>query len=105
MESIRPAASRRALTILPPARLVTDVGQGNQGSVPKRLPRQIARLLALSPLHFGLAVATWRDLDRRGAAEVRGSKRFWRLASSANPAGALGYWAFGRKRGHTGTPR
>ncbi|MBC7724627.1 MAG: hypothetical protein H7146_07750 [Burkholderiaceae bacterium] len=41
---------------------------------------------------------TWRDLNRRTDAQVRGSKPLWRIASVLNMGGSGAYWAFGRKR-------
>jgi hypothetical protein len=46
-----------------------------------------------------LAILAWRDLSRRSENEVRGSKRFWRLAVMANPGNSVAYWLIGRKRG------
>jgi hypothetical protein len=39
---------------------------------------------------------TWRDLRRRSPDQVRGSKRFWRVASS-NLSGSIAYFLIGRK--------
>jgi len=47
-------------------------------------PKRIA-LTALVLAEVGLAALTWRDLRRRPAEEIRGSKRFWRIASTINP--------------------
>lgn len=76
--------------------------EGTPGGNRKGMSKRLRTLLALSPLHAALAVVTWRDLNRRDDAEVRGSKRLWRLASSADPVGSIAYWLVGRKGGHTG---
>jgi hypothetical protein len=39
----------------------------------------------------------WRDLNRRPAGRVRGSKRMWRVLIAANPGNSLLYWLFGRR--------
>lgn len=43
------------------------------------------------------AVLAWRDLSRRSADEIRGSKRRWRMIILANPGNSVAYWAFGRR--------
>ncbi|MDQ1596504.1 MAG: hypothetical protein QOH40_3060 [Arthrobacter pascens] len=43
-------------------------------------------------------VAAQRDLSRRPAEQIRGSKKFWRLATLVNFIGPGSYFAFGRKR-------
>ena len=42
--------------------------------------------------------AAQRDLSRRPAEQIRGSKMFWRLATLVNFIGPGSYFAFGRKR-------
>lgn len=42
-------------------------------------------------------ICAWRDLDRRSDAEVRGSKKGWRVAMALNTGNSLAYWAFGRR--------
>lgn len=44
------------------------------------------------------ATLTFRDLKRRSAEEIRGSKRFWRIVSLVNPGNSIAYWVFGRRR-------
>jgi hypothetical protein len=39
-----------------------------------------------------------RDMSRRPADQIRGSKKFWRLATLINFIGPGCYFAFGRKR-------
>jgi hypothetical protein len=48
--------------------------------------------------HVLLAALVWRDLARRPATGVRGSKNLWRLLSAANTSGSLAYVLVGRKR-------
>ena len=55
-------------------------------------------ILAVLVVHLVLAKLTWLDLRRRPAAAVRGRKRMWRFASSANTTGSVAYWLFGRRR-------
>jgi hypothetical protein len=42
--------------------------------------------------------AAQRDISRRPAEQIRGSKKFWRLATLVNFIGPSSYFAFGRKR-------
>ena len=51
-------------------------------------------------IHVIMLSLTWRDLSRRPAAEVRGQKRMWRLASLLNTSGSVTYWLFGRRGVH-----
>lgn len=70
----------------------------------KREPHQPGKLQKLKPLavvipaHIAVTAFTWRDLRSRAPEQVRGSKRFWRVASGANTLGSLLYFALGRKR-------
>jgi hypothetical protein len=43
-------------------------------------------------------VAAQRDISRRPAEQIRGSKKFWRLVTLVNFIGPSSYFAFGRKR-------
>jgi hypothetical protein len=54
-------------------------------------------LIAVS---LGLVVAAQRDLRRRTAAQVRGSKRVWRLLC-LNALGAASYLVWGRRAGQS----
>jgi hypothetical protein len=47
--------------------------------------------------HLLVTAATWRDLSRRPANRVRGSKALWRVASAANTGGSVAYFLIGRK--------
>ncbi len=46
--------------------------------------------------HAAVAL-TWRDIDRRPADQLRGSKRLWRMASAVNTLGAVAYWLVARR--------
>ena len=47
---------------------------------------------------FAFLAAAQRDISRRPAEQIRGSKKFWRLATLVNFIGPSSYFAFGRKR-------
>ncbi|HVA21894.1 MAG TPA: hypothetical protein VNN74_07345 [Candidatus Micrarchaeia archaeon] len=49
------------------------------------------------PFHVAIAAITWRDIHRRPAGKIRGSKRLWRIASAVNTLGAAGYWLAARR--------
>ena len=61
----------------------------------KLTPAQWAAVLVA---HVVIASLVWRDLRHRSDDQVRGSKRFWRLASAANSGNSLVYVLIGRKR-------
>jgi len=48
--------------------------------------------------HVVIASLVWRDLRHRSDDQIRGSKRFWRIASAANSGNSLIYVLVGRKR-------
>jgi hypothetical protein len=50
--------------------------------------------------HVAVTAFTWRDLRRRTDDQVRGSKKWWRVASAANSANSLIYLVIGRKKIH-----
>jgi hypothetical protein len=68
----------------------------SMGSRQKRIA-----LVALVLAEVGLAALTWRDLRRRPADEIRGSKRLWRIVSTINPGNSVAYWLIGRKYGRS----
>ena len=50
----------------------------------------------------GVVTTVWQlamlvDLRKRSAADIRGSKRVWVLASFVRPVGQIAYYAFGRR--------
>ena len=63
-------------------------------------PKRIA-LVALVLAEIGLAALTWRDLRRRPAEQIRGSKRLWRIISTINPGNSVAYWLVGRRYGRS----
>ena len=63
-------------------------------------PKRIA-LTALVLAEVGLAALTWRDIRRRPAEEIRGSKLFWRIISTINPGNSVAYWLVGRRYGRS----
>jgi Phospholipase_D-nuclease N-terminal len=63
-------------------------------------PRQRAAILSLGLVELGLKVLAARDIQRRPADQIRGSKLLWRLALLINTFGPLGYFLVGRRRPH-----
>ncbi len=55
-------------------------------------------LAAVAVVHVTAVALTWRDLRDRPAAQVRGNKKLWRVASALNTSGSAAYWIFGRRR-------
>jgi hypothetical protein len=60
-----------------------------------KLPKPI--LLVLGVVHLLVTTATWRDLARRPADQIRGPKALWRAVSAANTGGSIAYLVVGRK--------
>jgi hypothetical protein len=52
--------------------------------------------------HVILTALVWRDINRRDPAELRGSKKFWRVVTALNTGNHLLYWLVGRRRGRSG---
>jgi hypothetical protein len=65
----------------------------------KELP-PVARIgtVVIGAAQLAFLAAAQRDLSRRPAEQIRGSKMFWRLATLINFIGPGCYFAFGRKR-------
>jgi hypothetical protein len=63
----------------------------------KRKPNKVV-LAVIAVVHVAVTALTWRDLRRRSATDVRGSKKAWRVASAMNTGGSAAYWIFGRRR-------
>lgn len=56
-------------------------------------------LVALALLgHLVLTALVWRDIDRRAASELRGSKALWRAVTALNTGNHLIYLVLGRRR-------
>jgi hypothetical protein len=49
-------------------------------------------------VQIGLLIAALKDIYRRPAGEIRGSKWVWTAVSFINFAGPISYFAFGRGR-------
>ncbi len=62
----------------------------------ERSPAEKAMLGVLMVVSLGIVGLAERDLQRRPAPQVRGSKLIWRLAS-LNALGALAYLGLGRR--------
>jgi hypothetical protein len=41
---------------------------------------------------------TWRDLQARRPAQVRGPKQLWKVLAALNMGNSAAYWLFARKR-------
>ena len=54
-------------------------------------------LAGILAAHVAVTAITWRDLRDRQPEQVRGTKRFWKVASGANTIGSLAYYLVGRK--------
>jgi hypothetical protein len=61
--------------------------------------RKYIPLVSILTGHVIFASVTWRDIKRRPAGQVRGSKTLWRILSSVNSLGSVGYWLIGRRYG------
>jgi hypothetical protein len=59
-------------------------------------PAQQAWIAVLFAVSLGLVAASERDIQRRPADQVRGSKVLWRLVC-LNALGAVGYFRWGRR--------
>ncbi len=57
-----------------------------------------AAIVAITVWNLWLSVSAERDIQRRPADEVRGSKALWRLACLTNTVGPLIYFRWGQKR-------
>jgi hypothetical protein len=53
--------------------------------------------IVIGAAQLAFLAAAQRDLSRRPADQIRGSKMFWRLATLVNFIGPGCYFAFGRK--------
>ena len=65
-----------------------------------RKPKSLLVVLAyIAVLHVPITALTWRDLNARPDAQVRGSKTLWRVVSALNTTGSVAYWLLGRRPG------
>ena len=63
-------------------------------------PRQRAAIVSLALAELCVKLAAARDMQRRPADQIRGSKLLWRLSLLVNTFGPLGYFLLGRRRTH-----
>jgi hypothetical protein len=56
------------------------------------------------PIQVFLAVLAWRDMSQRTDAQVRGTKRLWRVFVLLNPGNSVLYWLCGRRSAAGLTP-
>jgi hypothetical protein len=56
-------------------------------------------MMVVVPIQVFLAVLAWRDMARRTDAQIRGTKRLWRLFVLLNPGNSVLYWLVGRRDG------
>jgi hypothetical protein len=61
-------------------------------------------VMVVVPIQVLLAVLAWRDMSRRTDAQVRGTKRRWRVIVLLNPGNSLLYWLLGRRDGSGPAP-
>ncbi len=54
-------------------------------------------LIVVLAVHALFVALTWRDIQRRPTARIRGAKTGWRIASAVNTIGSLAYWTVGRR--------
>ena len=63
-----------------------------------RKPKSLFVVLAyIAVLHVPITALTWRDLNSRPDAQIRGNKTLWRVVSALNTTGSVAYWLFGRR--------
>ncbi len=60
-------------------------------------PGQRAGIIVLSIGQIALLIAALRDLHRRPAVEIKGSKKLWTMLVFANYVGPLAYFFLGRQ--------
>jgi hypothetical protein len=75
-------------------RLETTAGTRETVPVNTRPSRLVLVLAYIAVMHIPAAV---RDLRERPAAQVRGDRRIWRVASILNASGSFTYWLLGRR--------
>lgn len=61
-------------------------------------PRQRRGIVVTGVVQIALLLAALRDLRRRPAEQIRGSKRLWSAAVFVNWLGPLAYFLYGRRR-------
>jgi hypothetical protein len=74
------------------------MGRRSKKSFKDLSPTEQRAVIGIVAVALPLIAAAQRDLGRRSADEVVGSKLLWRLLC-LNGAGAVAYFAFGRRSG------
>jgi hypothetical protein len=69
----------------------------NKTPFSERPPREQALIVGVISIALAVVAAAQRDLSRRPADQIRGSKALWRLLC-LNAVGALIYFRWGRAR-------
>ena len=59
-------------------------------------PARQAAIVAITAWNLWLSASAERDIHRRPADQIRGSKMFWRLACLTNTVGPASYFRWGR---------
>jgi hypothetical protein len=80
-----------------------EAGEDKGGGKKKRrwqdmTPKQKRRFGVRGAIQMALMVWTLRDISRRDASQIKGSKRLWTLFAFVQPVGPIAYLIFGRKR-------
>ena len=70
----------------------------------ERSALQRARLVIGGCIQIALLVTALRDIRRRSASEIKGSKRLWTALAFVNGIGPLAYFMFGRKKQDVASP-
>ena len=60
-------------------------------------PQQRAAISAVGAAELLFKMLALRDISRRDADQIRGSKRLWRAAQLVNTLGPLSYFLIGRR--------
>jgi len=63
----------------------------------KKKPVNKVVLIAGVAVHLAALTLTWRDISKRQADRIRGTKAAWRIASAVNTIGSVAYWLVGRR--------
>jgi len=61
-------------------------------------------VMVVVPIQVLMAVLAWRDMSSRSDAQIRGTKRLWRVFVLLNPGNSLLYWLLGRRHPSGLTP-
>jgi hypothetical protein len=61
-------------------------------------PKQRAVVGVLAATELTLKLAAARDIGRRPADQIRGSRLFWRMSLAVNTIGPVSYFLWGRRK-------